>query len=142
MKAQEGWSTSPVSQVGEGRAFCTTTAKRARFLSAVLASALLFAACDTRQPVTILTGSAECYDGWTGDLAFDAASNGVSFDIGAGPNPIQWPLGYTGRRSGREVEILNRAGTALYRTGTRVSLMGDGWQSDKMFRVCGLELIP
>jgi hypothetical protein len=119
-----------------------TTAKRARFLGALLASALLLAACEAQQPVTILTGSAECYDGWSGYLAFDAVSNAVSFDIGAGPDPIQWPLGYTGRRSGREVKIVNRAGLVLYRTGTRVSLIGDGWQSDKLFRVCGMEPIP
>jgi hypothetical protein len=118
-----------------------TTAKRARFLGALLASALFFAACEAQEPVTILTGSAACYDGWSGDLAFDAVTNSVSFDIGVGPEPIQWPLGYTGRRSGQEVEILNRAGKVLYRTGTRVSLLGDGY-TDEVFRVCGMELIP
>jgi hypothetical protein len=118
------------------------TAKHARFLAALIASALLLAACEAQEPVTLLTGSAECYDGWSGDLAYDAQTNSVSFDLGAGPHPIQWPHGYTGRRSGREVEILDPAGKPLYRTGTRVSLLGDGWQSDKVFRVCGMVLSP
>jgi len=34
------------------------------------------------------------------------------------------------------------AGKVLYRTGTRVSLLGDGWQRDKVFRVCGMVLRP
>ncbi len=118
-----------------------TTTKRARLLGALLTSALFLATCAGQEPFALLTGSGECYDGWSGDLAFDAVTNSVTFDVGSRPKPVQWPPGYTGRRSGQAVEILDRDGRVLYRTGTRVTLLGDGYQ-DKVFKVCGLELIP
>ncbi|HEY0443786.1 MAG TPA: hypothetical protein VGC90_06175 [Candidatus Limnocylindrales bacterium] len=37
---------------------------------------------------------------------------------------VRWPYGYAGRRSGSEVEILDRTGVVVARTGTRVRLPG------------------
>jgi hypothetical protein len=103
-------------------------------------AALFISACGALEPVTLRTGSGECYEGYSGDLALDAAGSDISFDTGSGPVPVQWPSGYTGRRSGSQVEILNRVGKVLYRTGTRVNIMGDGFRSG-IFKACGMELI-
>ena len=103
-------------------------------------AALLISACGALEPVALRTGSAECYEGWSGDLALDAAGSDITFDTGHGPVPVQWPSGYAGRRSGSQVEILDPVGKVLYRTGTRVTLMGDGFGGG-VFKECGLELI-
>jgi hypothetical protein len=103
-------------------------------------AALFVSACGALEPVTLRTGSTPCYDGWSGDLALDAAGSDITFDMGYGPVPVQWPSGYTGRRSGSQVEILNRVGKVLYRTGTRVSMLGDGFVSG-VFKACGMELL-
>jgi hypothetical protein len=33
--------------------------------------------------------------------------------------PLRWPTGYTGRRAGTEVEVLDRTGTVVLTTGSR-----------------------
>jgi hypothetical protein len=35
-----------------------------------------------------------------------------------------WPVGYTGRQAGAEVEVLDTAGHVAARTGTRIHLEG------------------
>ncbi len=108
---------------------------------AILVASVLFVACGTGEPVTLRTGSAECYDGSIGDLAFDPATGSITLDTSLGREPVQWPSGYTGRRSGSQVEILNANAKVLYRTGTRVALMGDPYSGGGVLRVCGMEMI-
>jgi hypothetical protein len=43
--------------------------------------------------------------------------------------PVKWPAGYTGRRSGFEVEVLARNGHVVARTGSRFRLQG-GYEGD------------
>jgi hypothetical protein len=38
--------------------------------------------------------------------------------------PIMWPAGYTGRRSGSEVEVLDRHGQVVARTGSTYRIQG------------------
>jgi hypothetical protein len=119
-----------------------------RFVGIAVMSAVLLAACGPQGPVALgphgpvalRHGDGQCYDGWTGNLAFDSATGEVTFDSGSGPLPVEWPSGYTGRLSGSEVEIVNRDGKVLHRTGTRVSMLGDGY-GGQVFKECGMELI-
>ncbi len=113
--------------------------KPARAVGILVAAALFVAACGSQEPVTLLTGRVECYDPIVGDLAFDPATGSITLDEVGGPKPVQWPTGYTGRRSGSQVEILNRAGKVLYRTGTRVTL--GGWSGRFLIQVCGGEIL-
>ena len=108
-------------------------------VSAVLIAAAVFVATRS-QPVPLLIGSTECYDPPIfGDLGFDAATGSITLDSGGGPKPVQWMPGDTGRRSGSQVEILNRAGKVLYRTGTRVGLGGSS--SPFLVKDCGGEIL-
>ncbi len=115
--------------------------KPAHAFGILVASALFVAACGAQEPVTLRTGSAECYDPTVGDLEFDPGTGSITLDEGGGREPVQWPTGYTGRRSGSQVEILNRTGKVLYRTGTRVHLSGASFAGDGLVRVCGMEII-
>jgi hypothetical protein len=68
-------------------------------------------------PVRLLTGSLGCYAGGEGPgatapLVVDA-TYGTSF-LG---RPVMWPTGYTARRAGFEVEVLNTQGKVIATTG-------------------------
>ncbi len=115
--------------------------KPPRAFGILVASAIVVVACATQEPVALRTGSAECYDGALGDLAFDPATGSITFDTGGGQELVQWPSGYTGRRSGSQVEIFNGKGRVLYRTGTRVGLMGEPDSGDDVYPVCAMEPI-
>lgn len=114
---------------------------RARAPRLLVAWALLLSACGMQGPVALRSGGGECYDGWTGELAYDSATGDITFDSGSGPVPVQWPGSYTGRWSGSQVEILDGQGRVLYRTGTAVAMMGDGYGRG-VFKKCGMDLIP
>ena len=43
--------------------------------------------------------------------------------------PVMWPTGFTGRRSGSEVEVLDRQGQVVARTGSNWRLQG-GYEGD------------
>lgn len=58
-----------------------------------------------------------------GDLVIDATAGTAIIDAGV-RKPIRWPFGYTGRRRGAEVEVLDSAGNVVAVTGTRVSIGG------------------
>jgi hypothetical protein len=58
-----------------------------------------------------------------GDLVIDENAGSAVIANGVRER-IRWPYGYAGRRSGNEVEILDRAGKVVGRTGTRVRLGG------------------
>ena len=46
--------------------------------------------------------------------------------------PVMWPTGYTGRRSGSEVEVLDERGQVVARTGSKWRLQG-GYESSAQF---------
>jgi hypothetical protein len=58
-----------------------------------------------------------------GDLVTDENAGSAIIDHGVRKR-VKWPYGYAGRRSGNEVEILDRTGKVVARTGTRVRLVG------------------
>jgi hypothetical protein len=68
------------------------------------------------QSVPLLTGALTCYAGGEGGptapLVVDA-KYGTSFD----GQPVMWPKGYTARRAGSEVEVLNTDGKVIATTG-------------------------
>ncbi|MEO8502124.1 MAG: hypothetical protein ABI565_14485 [Vicinamibacteria bacterium] len=120
----------------------------ARAFSTLVLSAVFVAACGVtgvgNETVPLRTSSKPaCYAGlWGGGLAFDPGTNTFTFTPDSyGSVPVEWPSSWTGRRSGSEVEILNRHGEVLYRTGTRVHLQGgsDYTAADHAFLACSIE---
>jgi hypothetical protein len=80
-----------------------------------------------------------CYAaGDGGRLVVDPVSGTglIENQMGHGYVQVTWPGGYTARRSGGEVEVLNRYGEVIARTGTDVYFSG-GYE-DGGFQVCGL----
>jgi hypothetical protein len=80
---------------------------------------LLLSGCElVGVPIEVLTGVSPeaCYaggeTGMTGPLVADA-EHGTRFN----GHPVMWPLGYTGRQIGTEVEILDAEGKVRARTG-------------------------
>jgi hypothetical protein len=53
-------------------------------------------------------------------------------DQGGGTIPIRWPAGFTGRRVGGVIEVLNNDGAVIARTGEHDKFLGgygeDGWR--------------
>jgi hypothetical protein len=83
-----------------------------------------------------------CYTAGTGGrLVVDAEAGTaiIETQMGHGYVRVTWPRGYTARRSGSEVEVLNRFGEVAARTGTDVYFPG-GYESGG-FLVCNLEPI-
>jgi hypothetical protein len=88
--------------------------------------------------VPIKTGSLNgCYTSGTGGELVTDPDTGTAIIEGSGRRiAVTWPLGWTGRSSGSEVEILDGSGKVVARTGTQVSLMGGYW-NDGSFLTCG-----
>lgn len=112
-----------------------------------LAVALAVSACGN-SPVFIRTLDPNdiqesCYtSGVAGTLVADSTAGTAIVDGITGQRVIvTWPRSWTGRSAGREVEIVNRRGQTVYRTGTHVNLSGGFSYVDGSFIVCGLELI-
>lgn len=87
-------------------------------------------------PVPLLTNSGEpvCdVAGTTGMLIVDpkAGTAIVQEDMGQLTVPVVWPAGYTGRKIGDQVEVLDTTGRVVARTGQRYFIEGgydaDGW---------------
>jgi hypothetical protein len=77
-----------------------------------------------------------CYtSGTTGDLVNDSDAGIVIVESSGHRSPVVFPPGWTGRRAGFEVAILDRAGQFVVQTGTRVSLLG-GYLPDNNFLAC------
>ena len=99
-------------------------------------------------PVPLLTGPGVAYDGISmcytsfasGELTLDAAY-GTAIVESDHPIPVMWPDGYTGRRSGSQVEVVDKSGHVVARTGTRVRIEG-GFTGDspRAFLACGYVL--
>lgn len=108
---------------------------------------LALAAC-TSGPVSLTTagdsGTVGCYlANTTGMLIPDAQAGTaiVSEDMGQTTVPIRWPQGYTGRRSGDQVEVLDGGGNVVARTGQRYMLLG-GYSPDGPWAACDAGVYP
>jgi hypothetical protein len=74
------------------------------------------------------------------ELVADDNAGSAILDAGV-RKPVRWPFGYTGRRRGTEVEILDRTGTVVARTGTRIRLGGGEVGAGTWFACPGPRLI-
>jgi hypothetical protein len=97
------------------------------------------------QPVTPLMGCYTSAD--TGELVTDPVSGVALIEESYQSNngrrvAVTWPPGWTGRRSGSEVEVLTPQGAVYMRTGTRVHLLGGFTWVDGSFLTCGGETLP
>ena len=125
----------------------TATARRGMLVAGLALAALatvLSAALILNTSVTIATADLPyggCYTSATsGDLVTDPTSGVAIIEGGQGAADARrmaviWPLGWTGRRSSNQVEILDKDGTVQMRTGTTVRLMGGYWGDG--FLTCG-----
>jgi len=93
-------------------------------------------------PVPLLTapddGMVGCFtSGASGILTVDA-TYGTAIIENDAPIPVMWPIGYTGRRSGSQVEIVDKSGHVVARTGTQVQI-GGGYtgENPRAFLACG-----
>lgn len=117
----------------------------------VLAASL--AACGSPflgEPVTLLTGEplgpGACYTfGATGELVVDP-EYGTAIIIESWPHdheksppiPVMWRPGFTARRTGTEVAVLDPAGQIVATTGRKYELEGGGWYGHPQpFFACG-----
>jgi hypothetical protein len=96
--------------------------------------ALLFAVAllgcgSAGEPVSLLTSAAPCYLDWTlGLLSVDPTYGTQVKDEGGDPpgsvSVVMWPPGYTGRRDGAEVSVLDPNGAVVATTGHRYKIRG------------------
>ena len=110
------------------------TEMRGLRLLVTLSIALAVAGC-AGPPVTLLTGpnpfaddngTTGCYTNFAvGKLVVDATyGTAITDESIGGTGPVLWPTGYTGRRSGSEVEVVDREGHVVARTGNRYQIEG------------------
>jgi hypothetical protein len=83
-----------------------------------LALCLVGCGAGSGEPVELLTGLTGCYAG--GESS--SGMNGVlvpdpSYGTSFGGMPVMWPMGFTGRHVGSEVEVLDPKGNVLATTG-------------------------
>jgi hypothetical protein len=79
---------------------------------------------------TVGPDESSCYlSAIEGELVTDPAY-GTSIVEAFSSTPVLWPDGYAGRQSGTEVEILDRSGSVVARTGVRYHL-GGGYQGPR-----------
>jgi len=72
----------------------------------------------------VADGDVSCYtDFAVGQLVVDAAYGAAIVENGR-PTPVMWPPGYTARRAGSEVEVLDPHGSVVARTGSRYQIEG------------------
>ena len=89
------------------------------------------------RPVPLLTGwgplgphddgMVGCYTNFAvGQLVVDAEFGTALIEDGRDTVPVMWPPGTTGRQAGSEVEVVNRKGVVIARTGNRYQIEGAG----------------
>jgi len=99
--------------------------------------------------VELLTSSADKVDangspvigcvllGPSGDLVVHP-----QFGTALGSSPVMWPSGFTGRRAGSEVEVLDRDQRVVATTGRSYELLpaelSSGWVAGQVFVACGV----
>jgi hypothetical protein len=121
--------------------------------AAALALTLLLAiaAAGCTGSVSLLTGSGGagsaakgtvgCYTNFAqGQLVVDAAYGTAIVENGRA-TPVMWPEGSTARQSGSDVEVVNKDGSVVARTGGRYQIEG-GYSGDnpRSFVACGYVL--
>jgi hypothetical protein len=93
-------------------------------------------------PVPLLTapddGMVGCYTSGTDGVLTADATYGTAIVENEAPIPVMWPHGFTGRRSGYQVEVVDSSGHVVARTGTRVQI-GGGYtgENPRAFLACG-----
>ena len=118
-----------------------------RALALVLPLAVALSACAGESVALTTAGesaSIGCYlANTTGMLITDTAAGTaiVSEDMGQTTVPVRWPGGYTGRRSGGQVEVLDGGGSVVARTGQRYMLLG-GYSPDGTWAACDHGVYP
>ena len=130
---------------------------RARVAAAMALSALTFLAvlvlAGPGKPVTLLTKDPNdhpqegCFLSFVvGDLVADPTYGTAIIEVTKGiakdyvhTYPVMWPPGYTGRQSGSDVEVLNKSGRSVARTGSHIKILG-GYYSDnpRVWLACNL----
>jgi hypothetical protein len=114
----------------------------------ILVAAVLIAGCSSAASVVsadsvqLLTGGDDaCYAGGehpgSGQLVAEG-EYGTTFN----GKPVMWPVGYTGRRVGAEVEVLDPSGTVRATTGRLYSIAQMPNYEESVFRAavdCGYE---
>jgi hypothetical protein len=124
-------------------------------LSFLLALGVALAGCTPTAPVPLLTGdnpdgdlmSGGCYtNSANGPLVTDPVYGTAIQDDTGGPEPwpvaaVMWPMGYTARHAGSEIEVVNREGLVVAKTGNRYHIEG-GYVggSTPAFLACGYVL--
>jgi hypothetical protein len=83
----------------------------------------------SRPPATTVTSTfpqVGCYTNFAMGLLMVDATYGTTITDGSigGTRPVMWPTGYTGRRAGPEVDVLNREGHVVATTGRRYQIEG------------------
>jgi hypothetical protein len=89
------------------------------------------------RPVPLLTGwgalapghddRTGCYTNFTvGLLVVDAEFGTALFADGREAIPVMWPPGTLGRQVGSQVEVINKRGEVVARTGNRYQIQGAG----------------
>jgi hypothetical protein len=89
------------------------------------------------RPVPLLTGWGAlaphdderigCYTNFAvGQLVVDAEFGTALIEDGREAVPVMWPPGTTGRQAGSEVEVVNKKGEVIARTGNRYQIEGAG----------------
>jgi hypothetical protein len=102
-----------------------------RRITATFALALCFVGCDAfigaPAPIALRTTdtdiSSNCYlAGTAAELILDPSA-GLAWQLGPDDiRPVIWPRGYTAQRVGSEIQVLNRDGLVIARSGRTVEL--------------------
>ena len=99
-----------------------------RRAAAALAFALLLAGCGpSGEPVELLTGDSACYLGGEQGVTGELVAGGPYGTMFNG-DTVMWPKGYTGRRAGDEIEVLDADGGVRATTG-RTYHIASAWAS-------------
>ena len=119
---------------------------------ALLAMAVMLAGCATSEPVDpglipLATSRAGMFDSACPAallegmlIAHPATGSAIAGD--PRPIPIIWPFGFRGRRTGVVLEILDRSGAIVARSGESIRLSGGEITGDGQWSTCGPPLGP
>jgi hypothetical protein len=90
--------------------------------------------------VTPITGIGGCYTNHAGGMLLADATYGTRFVYGTVSEgvPVLWPPGFTGRRAGNEVAVLDTQGNVVATTGRRYEIEGGSYHElPYPFVACG-----
>ena len=105
-------------------------------------AALLLAACGASgEPVPLLTatepdplGSGSCYLWWgQGELVEHATAGTAVKEQSGRIRALEWPMGYSARRSGGTIEVLDTTGNVAAMTGRKYQFFTSAWGPDPVY---------